>query len=198
MSTITTTQPTVLEPLASPALYRITVAEYERMTGVLNDPRVELIDGYLVKKMSKKPPHIWSVTAARKALAALLPAGWSWRKEDPVRIPDFDEPEPDVAVVRGTDEDYRNRIPEPNDVALLVEVTETTQDRDRCEKLAAYARARIPIYWIVDLIDRRIEVYTDPAPEGYRRREDFASGSDVPVVIDGVEVGRIAVAGILG
>ncbi len=198
MSTITTTQPPAPEPLASPALYRITVGEYERMTGVLDDPRVELIDGYLVKKMSKKPPHIWAVTAVRKALAALLPAGWSWRKEDPVRIPEFDEPEPDVAIVRGTDEDYRNRIPEPNDVALLVEVTETTQGRDRCEKLAAYARGRIPVYWIVDLIERRVEVYTDPAPDGYARREDFASGSDVPVVIDGVEIGRIAVAAILG
>ncbi|MGO9917286.1 MAG: Uma2 family endonuclease [Isosphaeraceae bacterium] len=198
MSTITPTQQSVLEPLASPVLYRITVDQYERMTDVLNDARVELIDGYLVKKMSKKPPHIWTVTAVRRALAALLPPGWSWRKEDPVRIPDFDEPEPDVAIVRGTDEDYRNRIPEPNDVALLVEVTETTQDRDRCEKLAAYARGRIPVYWIVDLIARRVEVYTEPAPDGYARREDFASGSDVPVMIDGVEVGRIAVAAILG
>jgi Uma2 family endonuclease len=198
MSTITPTeQMASLEPLASPALYRITVGEYERMAGMLNDPRVELIDGYLVKKMSKNPPHIWAVTAVRKALAALLPAGWSWRKEDPVRIPDFHEPEPDVAIVRGSDEDYRSRIPEPEDVALLVEVTETTPDRDRREKLAAYATGGIPVYWIVNLVDQRVEVYTSPGPGRYAVREDFEPGQDVPVVIDGVELGRIAVADML-
>ncbi len=83
-------------------LYRMTVEEYERIGGMLDDDRVELIDGYLVKKMSKNPPHIWSVKTIYQLLAGMLPPGWTWRKEDPVRIPDFDEPEPDVAILRGS------------------------------------------------------------------------------------------------
>ena len=142
MSTITPTQSIPSGPLASPEVYRFTVDEYERMAGVLDDPRVELIDGYLVRKMGKKPPHIWAVRSILEKLPSLLPPGWTWWKEDPIRIPDFDEPEPDVAVLRGSAEDYRNRIPDASDVALLIEVAETTLDRDRGKKLAAYAEER--------------------------------------------------------
>ena len=122
----------------------MTVEEYERMAaaGVLDDPRVELINGYLVKKMGKSPPHIWAVDAIIEALRATLPHMWC-RKEDPVRIPDFDEPEPDVTVVRGNRDDYRDRIPEPKDVVLLVEVAESTLDRDQDEKRRAYASGGI-------------------------------------------------------
>ena len=182
---------------ASPDIYRFTVDEYERMAGTLEDDRVELIDGYLVKKMSKNPPHIWSVRSALDALDEMLPTGWSWRKEDPVRIPDFDEPEPDVAVVRGSKNDYKRRIPEPGDVALVVEVAESTLDRDQGQKLLAYAKGGIPVYWIVNLVDRQVEVYTNPGPEGYQSHVDFKPGQDVPVIIEGVEVGRIIVADIL-
>ena len=80
------------------------VDEYERMAGVLDGSRVELIDGYLVRKMPKKPPHIWAVMCLVETIPSLLPPGWTWRKEDPVRIPAFDEPEPDLAVLRGSAE----------------------------------------------------------------------------------------------
>jgi Uma2 family endonuclease len=178
-------------------LYRMTVDEYERIGGMLDDDRVELIDGYLVKKMSKNPPHIWSVKTILKILAGLLPPGWAWRKEDPVRIPDFDEPEPDLAIVRGSDDDYKVRIPGPEDVALVIESSETTLHRDQGPKRSAYAKGGIPVYWIVNLVDRQVEVYSNPSPEGYRSVAIFTPGQDVPVVIDGVEVGRIAVADIL-
>src|SRR5271166_1808021 len=101
MSTITTSPPgPPPHSLALPEVYQMTVEEYERMAaaGVLDDPRVELINGYLVKKMGKNPPHIWAVDAIIEALRATLPHMWC-RKEDPVRIPDFDEPEPDVAEI---------------------------------------------------------------------------------------------------
>ena len=114
-----------------------------------------------------------------------------------MRIPDFDEPEPDVVVVRGLREDYRNRIPGPNDVALLVEVLEATLEQDRGKKLTAYARGSIPLYWIVNLVDRQVEVYSDPSPAGYRSIQVFKPGQDVPVAIDCDDVGRIAVADIL-
>jgi Uma2 family endonuclease len=92
---------------------------------------------------------------------------------------------------------YLSRHPEPADIALLIEVSDTTYHRDRNEKLPAYARGGIPVYWIVNLIKRRIEVYTDPGPEGYRSRADFVAGQAVPVVIDGQQLGEIAVDAIL-
>jgi len=197
MSTIAPTQSIPPAPLASPEVYRFTVDEYERMAGVLDDLRVELIDGYLVRKTQKKPPHIWAVRSVLEKLPSLVPPGWTWWKEDPVRIPDFDEPEPDVAVLRGSAEDYRDRIPDASDVAILIEVAETTLDRDRGKKLAAYAKGGIAVYWIVNLVDRQVELYTGPQTGGYANRVDFTAGANVPVVIDGVEIGQIAVSDIL-
>jgi Uma2 family endonuclease len=200
MSTIAPAQPmTSAVHLALSDLYRINVREYERIVaaGALDDERLELIDGYMVKKMPKNPPHSWSTRRILDLVAGFLPPGWLWRLEQPVRIPDFDEPEPDLAVVRGSLDDYKHRTPVPADVALLIEVSETTLDRDQGEKLTAYAQGNIPVYWIVNLIDGHVEVYTGPGPAGYRSRQDFKPGQTVPVIIDGHEVGRIAVAEIL-
>jgi Uma2 family endonuclease len=196
MSTVAPPQPA--SSLAAPEIYRLTVDEYERLAAaaVLNDDRVELIDGYLVRKMPKNPPHVWTVDAVLKSLEARL-TGWWCRKEDPVRIPKYDEPEPDVAVVRGSRDDYIDRTPRPKDVAMLVEVSQSTLDRDRGEKKSAYARGRIAIYWIINLVDRQVEVYSNPRRGQYRSSQVFKPGQDVPIVIDGVEVGRIAVAVLL-
>ncbi len=198
MSTITPTQSTTSAyPWPSPDLHRFTVDEYERMAHLLDDARVELIDGYVVNKMSQKPPHFWTVDVTEEALRASLPQGWSLRREGPARIPDFDEPEPDLAVVRGSRKNYRLRHPEPPDIALLIKVADASLDRDRGPKLSAYAQGRIPVYWIINLVNRQVEVYTDPGKGTYDRRVDFKPGQDVPVVIDGAEAGRIAVANIL-
>ncbi len=100
-------------------------------------------------------------------------------------------------MIRGSRTDFRGRIPDGKDVALLVEVSETTLARDQGPKLLAYARAGLPSYWVVNLVDGQIEVYTDPSADGYKTRRDFQAGQDVPVVIDGTEVGYIAVNDIL-
>jgi Uma2 family endonuclease len=175
----------------------MTVDEYERIGQMLDDPRVELIDGYMVKKMPKSPEHSWAVKAVLKALERLLPGGWTWRQEQPVRIPAYDEPEPDVAIVRGGDDDYKHRKPGPADVALLVEVSDTTLSTDRGIKCSAYARDGIPVYWIVNLVDRQVEVYTSPGPTGYQPRQDYHAGDVVPVVIAGQQLAPIAVDAIL-
>jgi Uma2 family endonuclease len=207
MSTVAQVQPTIAPasrpvpvPLASLPLRRITVDEYDRIAevGALADPeRVELIDGYMVMKMPKKPGHSFSTTKTHEILAARLPAGWSARTEQPVRIPAYDEPEPDVSVVRGTAEDYRQRHPDPGEVALVVEVSLTTLDLDRGQKLSAYATDGIPVYWIVNLVDLQVEVYTGPSPGAYQTRADYKPGQAVPVVIDSRHRGDIAVADIL-
>lgn len=185
----------------TPPLRRITVDEYERIAavGALEDPaRVELVDGYMVEKMAKRPGHSYATKETLKALENRLPAGWAARKEEPVRIPDFDEPEPDISIVRGSDADYRQRIPTARDVALVVEVSDSTLVQDRGPKRAAYARARIPVYWIVNLVARQVEVYTRPVKEGrYRSRKVYKAGQHVPVAIAGQALAPIAVDDIL-
>ncbi len=204
MLTIAPTRPAVSRPPSrqgTPTLHRITVDEYEKIgvAGVLEDPAsVELIDGYMVDKMPKRPEHTFSTTATHQALADRLPAGWSIRKEEPVRIPAYDEPEPDLAVVRGIYADYRRRIPTAADVALLVEVSEATLYQDRGKKRTAYARARIPVYWIVNLVARQVEVYTRPVKEGrYQSRKIYKPGQQVPVAIAGQPLAPIPVDDIL-
>jgi Uma2 family endonuclease len=199
VSAITPVDPSPMAspPLASPAVYRISVDEYERTAGLLGDDRVELIDGYLVRRIGKNPPHSWVTRELLDRLEQMLPPGWMWRLEQPVRIPEYDEPEPDIAIVRGTNDDYKHRTPEPADVALLVEVSETTYDRDRGEKWTAYSKSGIPAYWIINLAKGRVEVYTDPSPAGYQSRIDFQRGQQVPVTIGGQPLRPIVVAGIL-
>jgi Uma2 family endonuclease len=196
MSTATRTRPTV----SSPSPHRITVDEYERIieAGALEDPnRVELIDGQMVDKMAKGAGHGFTTKKLLRAVDSRLPPGWTWQKEEPVRIPDFDEPEPDVTVVRGTDEDYEYKIPTADDVALLAEVSDSTLSQDRGKKLSAYAKGRIPIYWIVNLVNRQVEVYSRPGKTGYRSHKTYASGEQVPLTIGGRKLPPIAVDDLL-
>lgn len=187
-------------PIPVSELYRFTVNQYERMgeVGILTeDDRVELIDGYLVIKMGKNPPHVWSVDSIEQLFRVLLGTAWCVRRESPVRIPDLNEPEPDLVVARGTRQTYRTRHPEPRDIGLIAEVSDSTYDRDRGKKWDANAKGGIPVYWIVNLTKRRVEVYTDPGPAGYALRQDYHAGDVVPVVIDGRQLGQVAVDDIL-
>jgi Uma2 family endonuclease len=186
--------------LASLLLRRITVDEYDRIgeSGALDEPEcVELIDGYMVRKIPKSPERCYATQKALDALTVLVGPGWFPRKEGPVRIPAYDEPEPDISIARGSIENYRHRHPGPAEVVLVVEVSLTTLDLDRGLKLSAYATDAIPVYWIVNLVERQVEVYTGPGPGAYQSRADFRPGQAVPVVIDGRHLGDIAVDDLL-
>jgi Uma2 family endonuclease len=184
-------------------LYRITVDQYDRMveTGVLDeDDPLELLGGILVRKMPKNPRHSAAATRCRRRLEGVVPSGWHVRQEQPVRIPNFDEPEPDAAVVSGGDDAYASRHPGPGEIALIAVVADSSLARDRSEKLLIYARAGIPVYWIINLTRKPglVEVYTRPTrTRGYRNQVDYKAREQVPVVIGGQEVGRIAVADLL-
>jgi Uma2 family endonuclease len=205
MATATATTTTALDNLAGAGLklYRLSVIEYDRMaeSGLLADPRVELIDGLLVRKMTKKPEHSATIGTVQELLGELLQAGSGWhlRVEQPVRIPEYDEPEPDLAVARGKSADYRGHHPGPGDVALVIEVAGSSLTADRIDMARAYGIGGIPIYWIVNLIDRQVEVYQEPDPirGGYSQRAVYQLGDSVPVVIAGAELGVIAVADLL-
>jgi len=180
-------------------LKRVTVEEYEEMArlGVLDDPQVELINGFMVRKMTKGPDHNSTLEIIEQLIRDMLPKGWYVRDEKPIRLPTYDEPEPDLAIARGKPSDYRRRHPGPDDVAMVVEVSASSLRLDRGDKLRAYGRAGIAQYWIVNLVDRRIEAYRDPGPDGYGASTTYDRSSEAPVLIDGVELGRIAVGGVL-
>jgi Uma2 family endonuclease len=202
MSTITRQPP--LPPKWIPKrLGRLTVDQYEAMidAGVFTEQnRFVLINGYLVTKGTKKPPHVIAGELLRDELFAIVPrARWRVMVEAPVRIPDYNEPEPDVSLARGKAKDYADRHPGPADLAMVAEVAYRSLSEDR-QMADVYGPAGIPIYWIVNLKARRVEVYTlgkrRGAP-GYGKPRIFKAGQSVPVVIEGVEVGRIAVSDIL-
>ena len=99
-------------------------------------------------------------------------------------------------VVRGSIRDYARRSPEPADVALVAEVSDSSLGEDRKQALL-YARAGIPIYWTVNLVDRQVEVYTDPSPAGYQARQDYHDGDSITLTIGGCQPETIAVNDIL-
>jgi hypothetical protein len=161
---------------------------------VEDDDRVELINGYLVTKMGKNPPHVWAVDSLEELIRPRLSAArWTVRRESPARIPTYDEPEPDLVIARGPRRTYRRRHPEPADIALIIEVGDTSYPRDRGEKWTAYARDQIPVYWIVNLINGQVEVYTDPRAGRYQSCAVYHAGDTIPLVIDGRRRAQIAV-----
>jgi Uma2 family endonuclease len=200
MTTTTVESPVVLTPTIPPEpVLPLSVEQYHGMAqaGILeNGAPFELLEGWLVKKMTKDPPHTLSLGCTFDLLSALVGPGWHVRKEDPVTTNDS-EPEPDVSVVRGRRRDYADRHPGPTEAALLIEVADASLDRDRGWKKRLYAAACIPVYWIVNLVDRQVEVFTGPS--GPCHRPDYAAttvyrlGQFVPVVLDGQSRGQIAV-----
>ena len=174
----------------------ITVEEYEKMIeegAIGEDPRLELIEGRLVPKMTKGRRHSAGSELCWRAIDRVIPPGWHVRIEEPVRIPERDsDPEPDVSVARGGINDYLEHDPGPDDVALVVEVSDSTLAHDRA-LAATYLGGGIAVYWLVNLVDRRLEVYTaEGAGPVFVGEHDQAE-----LVITGQVAGRIAVADML-
>lgn len=179
-------------------IYRLSVAQYHDMiqSGILtDDDPVELLEGWLVTKIPKSPRHSFATQETRDVLAEIIPQGWHINVQEPITTDDS-EPEPDVLVVRGSRRDYIERHPAPAEVALVIEVADATLQRDRTLKERLYASAGITTYWILNLQDEQLEVYTEPTGEGeqatYARRTIYKASDSVPVVLDGVEVGQLS------
>jgi Uma2 family endonuclease len=178
----------------------ISVDEYEAMVAsgeITQADRLVLIEGRLVRKMTKYPPHSTATGSCHAAIQGLLPAGWHARKEEPVRIPSrASEPEPDVAVVRGSFKTYARRHPNEGDIALIVEVADSSLAKDRA-LVATYGAAGIPVYWLLNLNDRQLEVYSSPTGGAYLISQVLLETESVELVIEGRMLGRIAVEDLL-
>jgi Uma2 family endonuclease len=191
--------------LAPPGAYmrRFTVSEYDRMIdiGILTeeDP-VELLEGWVTYKMPRTPRHDLRIELARRAIDRVLPDTWCSRDQKGIRLSES-APEPDVAVVLGPPVRYDDHHPGPSEIGLIVEVANTTLDLDRTTKCRIYAHDSIPSYWIINLIDQQVEVYTDPTGPGpsatYRQRKDYRSGDAVLLVLGGQTIGTLNVPDLL-
>lgn len=195
-----------MTPTATPVTYgrdaaiaRFSVARYQRMieTGILTaEDKVELLENYVVLKMPRNPPHDGTIQLIGETLTPAIPPGWRLRVQLTVVLSDS-QPEPDFAIVRGTARTYMISHPNPSNVGLLVEVADSSLLRDQRDKTRIYARAGIVCYWIVNLVDRRIEVFTQPSGPveipAYSSFQIYQPGDDVPLVLDGALVGTIPV-----
>ena len=182
---------------------RFSVAEYHKLIdiGLLTEnDNLELIEGYLVLKMSRNPPHDSCIHLALRMLLRCLPPDWSVRIQSAITLSDS-EPEPDLAIVRGEERTYAARHPFPADVGLVIEVADSTLLGDRADKGRIYAGAGIAVYWIINLIDRQVEVYSSPSSSGsspaYGQRIDHGAGDRVQLMLDGVLVASISVRDLL-
>ena len=146
-------------------------------TGVLRpDARVELLDGRIIDMSPIGPFHGGLVKRLSRIFNLKAKGRWIVSTQDPVRLDDHSEPEPDVMLLKPAADDYTGRHPQPDDVFLLIEVSDTTLEFDLGEKLPAYGRAGIAEVWIVNLNDATIEVYREPNFTGFGSKSVLRAG----------------------
>jgi Uma2 family endonuclease len=158
-----------METLAT--VRRLSVQDYHYMakSGILQpDERIELLDGVIIQMAAKGTAHSSSVSRLEKLLGDRLSDRTLLRFQDPVRMSDYSEPEPDIAVVHPDPLFYEDHHPIPSEVYLLIEVSDTTLRFDRETKASLYARSGIVDYWVLDVQDRRLHVYREPSADGYQ------------------------------
>ncbi len=185
------------------AIARFSVARYQRMIecGILTpDDKVELLENYVVLKLPRNPLHDSTIQRMLRPLLRPLPTGWDLRIQSAVALADS-QPEPDFAFVRGSADDYENRHPGPADVAVVIEMADSSLLRDQRDKTRIYARGGLPCYWIINLVDRRIEVCTQPssltAVPSYQSFQTYQPGDHIPLILDGTQVATLPVSDLL-
>lgn len=182
---------------------RWTRGEYDQLVAdgrFRPDERLELLGGQLVVREPQGSRHAVAIELALRALQAAFGAGWRVRVQLPIALDGESEPEPDLSVVAG--DPRANALVHPANPVLVVEIAETSLAFDREHKASLYARAGVPDYWIVNLVDRQVEVYRDPiaapnAPFGWRyeRRVIRGAGSVISPLAE--PTARIAAADLM-
>jgi Uma2 family endonuclease len=181
-------------------VHRFTVEDYHRLveTGLLDeDARVELIEGWIVPKMTHSPLHDATLHAVQKLLSRLVSAKWEVRVQPAVVTPDS-EPEPDIAVVQGPVSRYRDHHPTAGEISLIVEVADSSVAKDR-RKASLYSSIEVPVYWIVNLQERCLEVREQPdeLSRSYASTRTLRLGEAVNLIIGDQLVANIAVSDLI-
>lgn len=159
-----------------------TVDEYQQMieAGIFGeDDRLELLGGEIVAMSPIGSRHAACVNRLNRLLVSALGESAIVSIQNPIRLDDLSEPEPDVALLKPQDDFYTDQVPTPTDVLLLIEVADSSVDQDRAVKLPLYARVGIAEVWLVDLIDGVIDAYRTPSSEGYLLRQRYLSSQTI-------------------
>ena len=164
--------------------------------GVLaEDAPVELLSGFLIQKITKNPPHRLCTRLVREALDEIVPNSWYVETQEPITLSDS-EPEPDLVIIQGNPRDYPDRHPNATEVALIIEVADSTLERDRTIKQTIYAAAGIPEYWIINVRDRQVEIYQSPIQnnENYRYQQKLlVTQGPIEIILNDQSIGSILV-----
>jgi Uma2 family endonuclease len=150
--------------------HRFTVEDYHRMadTGVLKpDARVELLNGQIIDMAPIGPFHGGLTNRLNRLFTGFSRNRFLVSAQNPVRLDEHSEPQPDLMLLKPAADDYTSRLPGPQDVFLLIEVADSTLAFDRREKLPAYGRAGIGEVWIINLPEQCVEIYREPHFTGY-------------------------------
>jgi Uma2 family endonuclease len=197
---VATTKPT--SPQVAP-VFRLTVERYHQMIdrGILTeDDDVELIEGVLLTKFRKSAAHEAVLERLYPVLCPAVPDDVMPRCQLAVTFAES-EPEPDISICEPA-RHRGGRKPTAADTFVVMEVADASLAYDRGDKLRVYARAGIPVYWVVNVVDRQVEVYADPVtPTGglpqYRTRRIYLPGESVPIVVRGQQVATVPVSDFL-
>lgn len=165
-----------LNTMNSIATKRFTIAQYHRLAEIDllgEDDRVELICGEIVQMAAKGTAHTALNKRLLRELGKLIGNRATLQNQDPIALSNSSEPEPDLAILQNRSDDYLNNHPTPEDVLLLIEISDSSLSYDQTIKLPLYAEANISNYWIFNLIDRHLETYSEPYQDlqgnfGYR------------------------------
>ena len=181
---------------------RVTVEDYHTMiaNGQFQDgDAFELLDGEIVSKMTQNTLHAAVSEEFEAIIRALVGRAWSVRSQKPITLA-RSEPDPDLVISSGTFRTHLLRHPLSADIALVVEVSDSSLAQDQGVKQAIYAQAELPIYWILNLVDLCVEVYTQPIQTPtphYTQISRYVPGDELPLILAGVEMGRLAVSDFL-
>ncbi len=175
----------------APKRMRFTVGSYYKMAelGLLDEnQQVELIRGDIIDMSPIKSYHAGTVNFLNRILTVTLDHQATVCVQNPIRLDNYSEPEPDLIVAKFRSDLYRRKHPTPTDALLIIEVADSSLQFDREVKGELYAKADIPEYWIVNLIDRQLEIYTKPTTASYQKRQVLTTPAEMQMTILGQSV----------
>lgn len=168
---------------------KFTIEEYHQLVDLgffTENDRIELIRGEIVEMAPKRTPHSVCNSLLWKQLYNSIAEQAEIRVQEPIVLPSNSEPEPDLVIAKHKDDNYLSAHPTATDVILVIEISDSTLKYDRETKLSLYAEARINYYWIVNLVDRNLEVYTNPFADnqnnfGYKSKNIFLPNEHIAI-----------------
>lgn len=170
-------------------LYKWTIADYHQIieSGVLDGKSVELLEGEIVTVSPEKPIHSSKIDSIANYLREVLRGIAKIREAHPITL-DNSEPEPDIAIVRFDDNNYSQSHPYAQDIYWLIEISNRTLTKDLEEKSVTYARNGIKEYWVIDLVNNKLWLFTNPQKDGYLNRQEITKGVVNPIAFTQIEI----------